>query len=133
MLVGTLQADNAISGGQLCAEILAATGADVSLSYGFEPPRTVRVVGFDDYTAVILQAIATHVPNPAVVLAAVAAQQENAAATSDLATNYQAALTRCDDILTNGSAYTATQVRAALVDNTRILRRVLRLLKATET
>lgn len=55
-----IAADNAIHGDQLVKEIQAAHGIDISDSYGFIPPRTVEVAGFD---AVDLQpTITAHKP-----------------------------------------------------------------------
>lgn len=55
---------------------------------------------------------------------------EREAALSDLQANYQVAITRLDDIVTNGGAYTAAQVRDAVIDEARILRRALRVVRA---
>lgn len=56
---------------------------------------------------------------------------EQQAAIDDLNAQYQAAMTRLDDIVTNGPTYTQVQSRDAMVDLARILRRSLRLQRAT--
>ena len=64
MIEGTLAADNAIDGAQLCDEIQAALGIDVRRAYMFFAPRTVQVAGHDDQAAAIQSLIAAHVPTP---------------------------------------------------------------------
>lgn len=46
--------------------------------------------------------------------------------TDDLRARVAAALTRLDDIVTNGGTYTNTQVRAAVVDMAQMLRALIR-------
>lgn len=60
-----------------------------------------------------------------------AKQSEVLVAQSDLASTYQSAVSRLDDIIANGSTYTASQVRTAVIDEAQIMRRLLRLLKTT--
>lgn len=55
---------------------------------------------------------------------------DRASALSDLQANYQAAMTRLDDIVTNGSTYTNVQVRDAVIDEARILRRALHVVRS---
>jgi hypothetical protein len=52
---------------------------------------------------------------------------------SDLSTTATAALARLDDIIANGATYTAAQTRDAVLDEARVLRRLLRLLRSLVT
>jgi hypothetical protein len=55
---------------------------------------------------------------------------EMTTARNDLANQYSAAMTVLDNIVTNGASWTNVQVRDAVIDEARILRRTLRYLKA---
>ena len=55
---------------------------------------------------------------------------ERTAATTDLGDAVTAAMTRLDAIISGGGAYTATEVRSAVVDMARVQKRLLRYLAA---
>jgi hypothetical protein len=59
-----------------------------------------------------------------------AALTEHTAAQTDLRATAQQARDRLDDIIANGSGYAAAAVRDAVIDEARILRRLLRYLLA---
>jgi hypothetical protein len=59
-----------------------------------------------------------------------AAAQERQAAETDLAGQYALAVQRLDAIVTTGPTYTGAEVRDAVVDLARIVRRLLRVVKA---
>ncbi len=59
-----------------------------------------------------------------------AAEAEQSAAGSDLASQYAWAVSRLDDIVMNGGSYTTAQTRSAVLDLARILRKTIRLVKA---
>lgn len=69
----------------------------------------------------------------AVVTAHTPEPREAAVAREDLSTQYTAAANRLDAIVADGAAYTAPQVRDAVVDMARIQRRLLRLVKVSLT
>jgi hypothetical protein len=58
------------------------------------------------------------------------AHQERAGALDDLRGQYTAAMTRLNDIVTNGPTYTSAQARDGLVDVARITLRLLRFIRA---
>ena len=71
-------------------------------------------------------AVAPGPPEPSLPAPAPSSPTEIELARIDLRTQADAALTRLDDIATNGGTYTATQTREAVLDLARVLRRTLR-------
>lgn len=58
---------------------------------------------------------------------------EHTAAHGDLATTYQAAMTRLNAIVTDGPVYSQAQARDAIVDMAKIVRATLRFIRAGES
>lgn len=103
-----------------------ATKVVVDCSTGETRVEPLSAVEQTDYDARLADA-------PAVAQQQEAAEGEVAAATGDLAAQYAWAINRLDDIVTNGSNYTAAQTRSAVLDLARILRKTIRLVKADLT
>lgn len=120
----TVNPTRAINLSQLESELKAA---GVSTGRGLTghgtPDRTTAVYALDpnlkeiDLAPAAGPIITAHVPQPT----------ELEASASDLATNYQNAMTRLDQII-SASSMTAPQLTAAVQDEARILRRTLRLI-----
>ncbi|HXI16418.1 MAG TPA: hypothetical protein VNM48_08605, partial [Chloroflexota bacterium] len=64
-------------------------------------------------------------PDPTVIARDEAAMAERTAAHADLHAGAAATMTRIDAIIANGGAYTAAEVRSAVVDMARLQRRLL--------
>ncbi len=94
-----------------------------------DPPNTIRLTvpdGTDE--AAIVAIIQAH--NPAAQSVAEQQDAKRTTATTDLSGAATAALTRLDAIISDGGAYTAADVRTAVVDMARLQRHVLRYLVA---
>ncbi len=92
-----------------------------------DPPNTIRLTvpdGTDE--AAIVALIQAH--NPAAQSVAEQQDAKRTASNTDLSDAAEATLTRLDAIITNGSSFTAVQVRDAVVDMARLQRRLLRYL-----
>jgi hypothetical protein len=73
--------------------------------------------------------VAAH--DPAVLSSGEQQEQQLETDRADLGGQYAAMTTRLDGVVTDGTTYTAAQVRDAVVDLARIMRRVLRLVRSS--
>lgn len=64
-----------------------------------------------------------------ILSAAEKVEEERSQAAQDLAGQFQAMMSRLDQIIADGASYTATQVRDAVIDEARIQKRTLRLIR----
>ncbi|HXI17889.1 MAG TPA: hypothetical protein VNM48_16125 [Chloroflexota bacterium] len=94
-----------------------------------DPPDTFRLTVPDDADeAAIAAVVKAH--DPAVLSASERQATERTAADTDLHAGAKASLVRLDAIISGGGAYTAAEVRSAVVDLARVQRRLLRHLVA---
>ncbi|HXI15131.1 MAG TPA: hypothetical protein VNM48_02080 [Chloroflexota bacterium] len=70
-------------------------------------------------------------PDPTAIARDKAATAERSAAHADLHDGAKASLVRLDAVIANGGAYTAAEVRTAVVDMARVQKRLLRYLVAS--
>ena len=94
-----------------------------------DPPDTFHVTVPDDTDEAAIAAV-VQAHDPTVVSASERRTAERTASNADLQTSVAAAMTRLDAIISGGGAYTAAEVRTAVVDMARIQKRLMRYLAA---